>query len=291
MVAVVNGKPVVLYLHIPKAGGTTLSDWLFGQLRRSTNVGERSRFFNAGVYYYPAGYVRDGLTDSEESVKTALARDDLRGVLGHFRFGIHEQLAKPSEYITLLRDPVQRVISLYNFQRLVQERWGDLEGVTIPPDMTLEDFVLEPPYPEIDNGQTRRIAGEAAELEKCSDAMLSRAKGHLREHFTIVGTTERFDESVQLLARIFRWDRRLMYYPRNVAGNDNKKPLVPSATVELIENKNSFDRKLYQYAEQLLDEAIADQGDDFDQELERFRHAKRSYFDEVGGWDMPEALR
>lgn len=284
-------KPVVLYLHVPKAGGTTLSDWLFNQLRAPGGGVEEQGKLHAGVYYYPSGYVQGPNPESLEHIRAVLGRDDLRGVFGHFSFGIHRQLTRPWTYVTMLRDPVNRVLSLYNFQLLLEERMGAHEGVRLPDGMTIEDFVCEPPYAEIDNGQTRRISGMGGSGDRCSGTMLDAAKDNLRRYFSGVGITERFDESLVLLARTFGWSRELVYYPRNVTVTGTERARLPEKTVGLIREKNAYDAELYEFAWRLLDDAIGAQGGEFGMELDSFRAAKESYFDDVGGWDMPPELR
>jgi hypothetical protein len=284
---------VVLYLHVPKAGGTTLSDWLFNQLRAPAPdgiEGEEAKLLS-GVYYYPSGYVRGPAPEALEKIRVALGHDSLRGVLGHFPFGLHGRLTRPSTYVTMLRDPVSRVVSLYNFQRLLEESMGEHEGVRLPAEMSIEDFVREPPYKEVDNGQTRRISGLDAGVGHCSDAMLQAAQDNLRQHFSVVGITERFDETLVLLARTFSWPQELLYYPRNVTVAGTHSSRLPEATIDLIRERNAYDIELYEFVMQLLDEAIAAQGQEFVMELERFHAAKISYFDDVGGWDMPAEFR
>jgi hypothetical protein len=284
---------VVLYLHIPKAGGTTLSDWLFNQLRAPAPEGiegEEAKLLS-GIYYYPSGYVKGPAPEALERIRVALGRDDLRAVFGHFPFGLHGRLTRPSTYLTMLRDPVSRVVSLYNFQRLLEERMGEHEGVRLPTEMSIEDFVREPPYKEIDNGQMRRISGLDAGVGHCSDVMLQAAKENLRKYFSVVGITERFDETLVLLARTFGWSQELLYYPRNVTVAGTHSSRLPGATIDLIRERNAYDIELYQFGMQLLEEAIAAQGQDFVTELERFRDAKISFFDDVGGWDMPAEFR
>ena len=157
-------KKVVLFLHIPKAGGTTLSDIIYLQektkkQKEQQNVKAKA-IFSSGILYHPAGFIPEVHSEREEDLQLFLAHPDLRAVLGHFNFGFHERLDQPSTYITMMREPVGRVLSLFSFQMLVQWTKGNFWGVKIAENASVGDFVTKPPYQEIHNGQTRRIAGD-----------------------------------------------------------------------------------------------------------------------------------
>jgi hypothetical protein len=101
--------------------------------------------------------------------------------MGHFPFGIHQLLPKPSTYLTVLRDPINRVVSLYYHalkysnnplhERLVAERIG------------LKEFVSDIACKEAHNDQTRRLSGLNPDFGRCSGEMLEIAKENLRVHF------------------------------------------------------------------------------------------------------------
>jgi hypothetical protein len=128
---------------------------------------------------------------------------------------------------------------------------------------------------ETDNSQTRAIAGDiSTPFGGCSDEMLATAKAHLEERFTVVGLTERFDESLLLMGRAFGWSR-LYYVAANVAPSAEKVPPSPEA-IELIRAANRLDVDLYAWATERLERAIADDPA-FGAELERFRRRNRLY--------------
>ena len=120
-------NPILLQLHIPKTAGSTFKKLLNRQLFGGAKNGEPDRSTDPaiqiyeGVYYYPRGLeenhpkISQGASDSEvpEEVRKVLRRPDLRAVLGHFGFGIHRHIPRNSVYMTILRDPVDRVLSLY----------------------------------------------------------------------------------------------------------------------------------------------------------------------------------
>jgi hypothetical protein len=102
----------LVYVHIPKTGGTGLDTWL------------NKTFSERGVFWYPSDYILPRRVDVPEcaSVVVGHAPGDLDGTC-----------------ITVMRDPAERVASLY-YAHLA--------------------------YAEIDNGMTRRLAGGELDFDK-----------------------------------------------------------------------------------------------------------------------------
>jgi hypothetical protein len=246
----------VLFLHVPKAGGTTLGEYVYSQCRAPEDHDEG--LLNAGVLFVPYGFFKEAGLQVPDYIRPMLGRGDLRAVVGHFWFGLHEHVGRPWTYVTLLRDPVERVVSLYHYLKL-DER------------MSLEEFAASPPFREADNDQVRRIAGADPEVGGCTRAMLETAKDNLRRHFAVVGVTERFDETLVLLNRRLGWTKEIASYPRNV--NPARRPTdsLPQATVDAIRARNALDAELHRFAGEWMDEAIAAEGPAFHDDLARYR--------------------
>jgi hypothetical protein len=247
--------PVTLFLHIPKAGGSTLSDYIFAQCRdpRGTDDG----LLNAGVYFYPEGFFCDG-GSSPEYIKDVASRPDLRAVVGHFSFGLQRLFDRETRLVTVLREPVDRVVSLYAYLQL--------EG-----RMSLEQFAEAPPFPEASNDQTRRISGVAGAPALCSDDDLRAAQDNLRRHTSVVGLTERLDETLVLMRRRFGWDLDVPSFPKNTNPRRPRMAEVPATCAERIRRLNALDVALYRSAVELLDRAVDEEGPGFQADLEAFR--------------------
>ncbi len=236
----------LILLHIMKTGGTTLSRML------EHNVAPEHYHF-----LRDAQSVEEVLTIPEETRRSLKL---LRA--GHIPFGAHQYLPQSSKYVTMLRNPVDRVLSLYYF-------------IYFPPNKEAP----QPPVPllewaksfsVIDNNQTHKLAGVRYKDREgdASRALLEAAKHNLDEHFSVVGLTERFDESV-LLMRHATGLTNILYQNKNVNQNRPKKTADP-AVVEIIKERNQLDTELYQYAQQRFDDQIA-QIPSFSEELALFQ--------------------
>jgi hypothetical protein len=248
--------PVVLFLHIPKAGGSTLGEYVYNQCRAPEPGGDGPP--DAGVVYLDYGFVKEPEPAVPGHVVNLLGRRDLRAVIGHFWFGLHEHVARPSLYVTLLRDPVERVVSLYYYAGLQET-------------MSLEEFARTPPFREVDNDQTRRIAGMNPAVGQCTRATLDAARENLRRHFAVAGTTERMEETLALLNLKLGWSRDVVSYPRNVNAARPASAALPREAVEAVRARNELDFELWRYASELMDGAVAAGGRRFHDELERCR--------------------
>lgn len=266
-------SPVVLYLHVPKSGGTTLNERIFSHCRHPEyyrdELYEGTYYFHSGVYYFPIGFFKPTDLMLPSRVARVLQRSDLRAVVGHFWFGIHRFLRQRWTYVTVLRDPVERVISL--FYHLKRES----SPSHFLADISLEEFVEMAPYREVDNDQTRRISGFNPDVGELDVKALKLAKQNLREHFSVVGTTDRFDHTLLLMQRRLGWTGSLGYYPKNQNPARPALSDISQPAINAVIQRNQLDIALYDYANQLLDQAIAAQDADFRDALVRLQGEQR----------------
>ncbi|NJM99220.1 MAG: sulfotransferase family protein [Phormidesmis sp. RL_2_1] len=172
---------------------------------------------------------------------------DIACIKGHMYFGLHQYLNEPSRYITFIRNPVKRVISLYRYLRQSTHH----KQHTLAANKSLAEFVVDCSLHN--NGQTRFLAG--GKLLDSPELLLARAQENLHNHFTVVGLTERFDESLVLFKQHLNWANFPTYTQENVS-DKGKSNMVDGKTLALIEKYNAADILLYQYAETLFEQQI-----------------------------------
>jgi len=186
---------------------------------------------------------------------------------GHMLFGLHAILPQPATYITVLREPLDRVISAFYFMR--SYKLHPLYWKLKSENWSLEDFVRRAGR---DNVQCKIIAG--AEYEKpCTAEICERAKENLVRHFSVVGLFERFEESLALMKLRFGWKLQ-RYSSFNVTHSRPRKADIPRSTLDLIEEQNFFDISLYNCAANIFETAVKTHGAEISQitrELESAR--------------------
>lgn len=167
--------------------------------------------------------------------------------IGHNCFGIHRFLPQPFEYITILREPVSRIISLYTYSKNNPTAYYHKYAK----EKSLEEFALNTPLMELDNGQTRFIAGDEKDIfinrtpiNRIDHSLLDKALYNINNYFSFVGITECFDESVLMMTKIFDWTSAY-----HLKLNEGRKPTIreeiPDSLKEKIRERNWVDVKLY----------------------------------------------
>ena len=164
----------------------------------------------------------------------------MRCVRGHCRWGFHEFFQGDYKYLTFLRDPVDRVVSLY--YQIVNTPWHFLHDDVAGTRMTLCDFVASDVSEEISNDQVRRLAGLGS--GPVNGGHLDRAWQNVVGGYCFAGVSELFDLSLMLLKQQFPgW--RLNYVKRNV----RRQSAVDSGVDEvrdIIRVRNEYDQQLYE---------------------------------------------
>ena len=259
-----NAEKSLIFLHIPKAAGTTLRTII-------------DRQFHEGAIFTFDGRSEYAFKNVHKEEKARI-----RCVRGHIWFGLHEYLPQPSTYFTMLRDPVDRVISGYYY--VFQNPFHYLFDEVTSRNMSLKDFVSSGISWAQSNGQTCLISGieetmlgtSYGNYGHLSPYVLEVAKKNLQDYFTVVGLSERFDESLLLLKRTFGW-KNIQYTKQNVNRKRLRKAEIPNDTLRLIEKYNELDIELYNFAKQLFERQIYQQGFSFKKELRVFKLRNKLY--------------
>jgi len=230
MIHIQKKAPLVIHLHMPKTGGTTLKKIIKKN--------------------YPRSNVFDVYLDHQqlETRLQEIAEKDVKCLQGHMPFGVHHVFKQPSTYITLLRDPVDRIISEYYFIRSIPWHNSHLKVSK----MSLEEYQESPMN---QNLQTHYILGGKFG-SPLSEEDFEQAKKNLETYFSVVGITDMFDESLFLLMKQFQWANTL-YTKANVTKKRPAKHEISQETIEKIKENNRTDIKLYEFAKQRLTDRIS----------------------------------
>lgn len=215
---------ILIHLHMPKTGGTTLKNIIKRNIHPSLNY---------DVY--------ENHQQREKKLKD-LSQKRLSCIQGHFPFGIHQYFTNPCTYITLLREPTQRIISEYYFIRSLPRH--DQHQKVIK--MSLQEYQQQS---QNMNLQTRLLSGEIE--NSLTTNHLEQAKANIEEYFSVVGITEMFNESIFLMRKRFGW-KNINYKKQNVTRKRPSFEKMSVKTINSIKENNHLDMNLYFFAKQLL---------------------------------------
>jgi len=232
MICEMDGRAVI-FLHIPKTAGTTLNriiEWQYNPLA----------IFTMDPYRIRA-------TPARLQRLSERRRRSLRMVRGHLYYGIHEFLPQGATYFTMLREPVARFFSSYYF---IQRRpLHPMHRKVTTERIGVEDFIRLTPRRH--NLQCSLIAGIRND-GTCDDRILDKAKENLAKSFSVVGISERFEESLMLMAKTFDWEIPF-YENRKVS---KTRPQIDPNAVEMIRDHNRLDLELYEFGKGLFEESL-----------------------------------
>ncbi len=247
-----------VFVHLPKTAGSTL-------LRILEREYEGHPTFR--VYADSEARIADLRAMSDDQ------RSRLRLVVGHMAVGIDRFLPGANAYLTMLRDPVERIVSHYHYVLAHPQGAGNaraVEGIS-----SLDEYVRSSVFARIvNNGQTRLLGSDVLAAGEPADAdALERAKAFLDRPDVVVGVQERFDESLLVMVQAFGWGLPA-YRRENVTASRPRIAELAPATVELIRERNALDIELHAHATARFERALADV-DDVEGRLSDLRLAGR----------------
>lgn len=227
-------QKALIFLHIPKTAGTTLNrilEWQYSPFA----------IFTMDPYRIRA-------TAERFKRLSEARRRRLQVVRGHLFYGIHEFLPQGATYITMLREPVARLLSSYYF--VLRRPLNPLHRKLKREGLGVEDCIRL--FPDRNNTQCRFIAG-VKDAAIADERLLDMAKENLTKSFSVVGICESFEESLILISKTFGWEVRF-YENRKVS---KTRPQIDPGVVEMIKEHNRLDLELYEFGKSLFEANLA----------------------------------
>ena len=252
----------LVFIHIPKTAGTTLNSIL-----------ER---------HYPKRNTFSFWQNVDQIVREfpewpIERRRQIRLLKGHMPFGLHRFLVGESRYITVLRAPVERIVSHYFFVKRTPRHY--LYQQVIERNLSLAEYASSGITEELDNGQVRLLAGidRSIPYGSCGREHLELAKRNVEEHFAVVGLSERFEESLALMGIELGWNWIPYYQAMNITEGRPKERQIDPSILKSIERDNQFDLELYAWVAKRFEEKLDLHRDEVLLRLARLARANKIY--------------
>ncbi|KAN0018247.1 hypothetical protein ACTFIU_010861 [Dictyostelium citrinum] len=263
-------KPFI-FIHIPKTGGTSLEKTF------EINLPKKSQLFKK--------HTSPTIKQAEEC-----ASKNIDAMFGHFVFGLHYYFEKfkienkinnnnnnnnldninidinnfnnndylyhqnPYSYMTMMRNPIDRVVSHYYFLKNSPDHplYGEVASIS------LEDWIEFSKLAR--NEQCRRIVGLSRSTKQLPIDFREQCIFRLKHTFKFIGLTERFDESLLILSYKTGFNQ-LSFISQNIGKNRSSNVIGSSYNLEKslfekIKSLNSIDLEVYNIAIQLFEKQI-----------------------------------
>ena len=232
-----NGEQKIVFMHIPKTGGTTIFNLLSKHFKPSEICGIRHNTL-------------EKLTDLGK----------YRLFLGHYSFeAINKYIPGDKILITFMRDPIERAISEYYFLRLHEDTgWPDLlemhglnwGGVAYAVHKSIAEFLNTDK--NMDNPVLHNLVGfDGTDAERVCRAI------SVLDSFDFIGIFEDFERSISNMFKYLGFEQPSSI-PHSMSFNElsktmskvEKKPLTVDE-MRALNKHTELDRILYNHAKYL----------------------------------------
>jgi hypothetical protein len=234
-----------IFIHIPKTSGTSF-------LTQMNNIFSDNSVFRLTNSDYESliNVVKTRLTPNQHTCNF---------VAGHFPFSLLNEISQDLFLYTLLRDPIERVESLYRFYK--EQPYNCIAHLGLAPNFTFDDFINsnEPSlYAQVNNGMSRQLARSPDFFDPCSKFFMCESLFDMAYESALdfistqnFGLVERLNDSNIILAKILNLNYTIDNCKENVTNPTSQ--YLDYKHKDVIISKNKYDISLYQKAIAIFD--------------------------------------
>lgn len=238
------------FIHIPKTGGTTMVHTLSRQI-----LFNKFKRLNPKRTTHPKEFLNKVENLLEDVIKS---KSNIEVVGGHFGFGAHPAMQDPKLHFTVLREPIDRVISEYYYMKYKGMYYQDLIEKE---ELSLLDYVNHEETSYLNNLQTRLVAGESyGSGEEVTEQVYVKALDNLKK-FASFGITEQMSNSLALFYLNLNWKRLPYYIESNINDQRPNRKKASQEDIDAITQRDKYDVLLYQEAKKIFNERVLENED------------------------------
>jgi hypothetical protein len=242
---------ILIFLHIPKTGGKTM-DGVFEHCLPGQYFHAHIPQSQSALLIRPTEHVRQMFKETPPRFQRSV-----RCVIGeHLALDIDKIFDRPSKFFTILREPVDRVISHFFYIRQA----AHLVSYPFIRHMSLEQYLDSGIGIDANDHGVRVLSGcpeldvpwdpngRAISTSPVERRHLEMAKRNIEERFITAAPFEAFTPLVWFFKRLYGWPlHRVFFQIRNKTLNRPRIDAVPEATRRRLRQMNRYDTELYEW--------------------------------------------
>ncbi len=246
-----SSSELTIFVHIPKTAGETFKRNIEASYPKDQFV---RTSFTYNEPYYDIKSEKMSFYESFEQFKSMVSslsetqREAIRFIGGHDSyFGIDQLFPKKPTYMTFVRDPVDRTISLYNFERMAWDLYSEKQTGN-PLDNAFykrltENFLINDRVPSFEEWLDQCYDQKTPFYYSMTNYLKHLGFSDKLDEFEFVGITELHDEEVLFLyhqLEVTQFDA-----DKNVSISFIRKKDLEPRVLKKVEEKNLADHQLY----------------------------------------------
>ncbi|MDJ0662363.1 MAG: sulfotransferase family 2 domain-containing protein [Crocosphaera sp.] len=244
-------KQKLIYIHIPKCGGVSLSKALKA-CYVTINIRDSNLYkLNSEACQKVAQTLEEKpltvfdptvIKLRQELLLYGMSQPNVNYISGHFLFSniAHEAFHDQYQFITMLRDPVKRWISEYFYNRY--KSYGNAKT-----DLDIEAYINSEAGRSSGQVYSRFLCGLTDVEDYSSADIIDSTKKNLHK-FSLVGCIEHLDRFLEQFSQKFGRQLKVGQWNRNPKSKSYQKSVITDDMIDHIRELCRSDLEIYNYA-------------------------------------------